>query len=186
MHDLTIATNPAEGGTTNPSSGIHSFTEGSTVTVTALPALGYSFDHWEGNVAGTSSASTTVQMSNDQTVTAYFTTAPTYNLTLAIDPPGSGSTTPSSGIHSYNDGSEVTISAIPATGYVFDHWGGDVAEPYSATTTVIMDEHQNVTAYFAEAALGSVEPDGAVSALQLRLTALQSHSVIPRELAQTG
>jgi predicted phosphodiesterase len=74
----------------------------------------------------------------------------TYNLTLDVDPAGTGTTNPAIGTHTYTENSIVTINAIPASGYVFDYWGGDVADPDAASTTVTMDENQEVTAHFIE------------------------------------
>jgi len=45
MYDLTISA--ASGGTTDPSPGIHTYESGTTVSVTAIPAINYLFDHWE-------------------------------------------------------------------------------------------------------------------------------------------
>lgn len=72
-----------------------------------------------------------------------------YTLTMVVSPTGSGSTTPSViGTHTYDEGTVVAISATPATGYHFDHWSGDVADPNSASTTVTMDADKTVTANF--------------------------------------
>jgi hypothetical protein len=77
-HTLTTAVNPSEGGTTNPGVGNHSYTEGSLVNISAIPNAGYVFDHWGGDVADPNSASTTVTVNTDMTITAYFVLAPSY------------------------------------------------------------------------------------------------------------
>ena len=46
----------------------------------------------------------------------------TYDLTMAVNPEGSGTTTPLIGSHSYAENAVVNITAIPNTGYAFDHW----------------------------------------------------------------
>ena len=46
-YTLTISATP--GGTTNPPPGPYQYAEGDTVTVEAIPDLGYNFDHWELN-----------------------------------------------------------------------------------------------------------------------------------------
>jgi uncharacterized repeat protein (TIGR02543 family) len=78
----------------------------------------------------------------------YQVTETTYVLTMAVSPTGSGTTTPSVGAHAYAEDEVVTISASPNTGYEFDHWTGDVANPNAASTTVTMDEDQIVMAHF--------------------------------------
>ena len=82
-HDLTMAVSPGGGGTTNPAVGTHSYAEGSVVDITATPAAGYVFDHWTGEVADSTSASTTVTMDDDQSVAAYFVAVPTVTINQA-------------------------------------------------------------------------------------------------------
>jgi len=69
-----------------------------------------------------------------------------YELSTSVSPSGSGTVTPSGG--TYDADTEVTLAANPTSGYVFDHWGGDVAGT-SSTITINMDDPKTVTAYFA-------------------------------------
>ena len=162
-YDLTMAVDPSEGGTTNPGVGVHTYNEDTEVTITATPVTGYEFDHWEGEVADVNSATTTVTMDASKTVTAYFTAIPTYDLTMAVDPSGSGITDPVVGIHTYSENTIVTITATADPGYVFDHWDGDVANSSTTTTTVTMDGDKTVTAVFIVYESSSAILDGAVS-----------------------
>ncbi|MGD9109716.1 MAG: hypothetical protein PVG93_02135, partial [Phycisphaerales bacterium] len=77
-------------------------------------------------------------------------TGPTYELTIAVDPNGGGTTNPNVGVHNYPADSVVDINAAANYGYAFDYWEGDVNDPYSASTTVTMDTNQVVTAHFIE------------------------------------
>lgn len=76
-------------------------------------------------------------------------------LTMAVSPAGAGTTTPEAGTSSITVGTTVSISASPATGYVFNHWevsaGSAVTAPDSASTTVVMDVPKTVTAVFTAA-----------------------------------
>jgi hypothetical protein len=55
-----------------------------------------------------------------------------------------------SGGPSFADGTVVTIEAVAEECYEFVNWtGANVSDPYSATTTITMDQAQNVTANFA-------------------------------------
>lgn len=91
-----------------------------------------------------------------------------YDLTVSVNGGTGGSVSPTSG--TYDDGTVVSITAVPDTGYVFDYWAGDVADTVSSTTTVTMDEDQTVTAHFRAAATytlsvsagtgGTVSPTG--------------------------
>ncbi|MBQ9431156.1 MAG: hypothetical protein IJU44_06345 [Kiritimatiellae bacterium] len=51
------------------------------------------------------------------------------------------------GAGNYNQGASVTLTAKPATGYVFSHWSGD-AVGVSTNVTFIADTSKNVTATF--------------------------------------
>ena len=73
----------------------------------------------------------------------------TWTLGMAAVPAEGGTTEPMVGTHSLGDGQLVTIMAIPASGYRFDFWTGNVADPASATTTVTMNQNQSVTAHFS-------------------------------------
>jgi len=73
-----------------------------------------------------------------------------FNLSMALSPVNSGTVTPDLGTHQYVSGEVVSITATPLPGYVFDGWGGDVANPDDSNTTVTMTEDRIVTAYFTE------------------------------------
>jgi len=59
--------------------------------------------------------------------------------TVEADPPGP----------KYPPGTEVTLTAHPVPGWVFDHWEGD-ATGISNPLTITMDTHKSVTAVFAK------------------------------------
>jgi uncharacterized repeat protein (TIGR02543 family) len=66
-----------------------------------------------------------------------------YELTTSVV--GQGSVSPASG--TYEEGTQVTLTAEAADGYVFDGWSGD-ASGTSATVTLTMDSDKSVTANF--------------------------------------
>ena len=70
-----------------------------------------------------------------------------YDLTLEIEGQGSVEIEPSEG--PYEEGTEVTITADPDTGYVFDHWEGD-ASGDGNPKTITMNEDKQITAVFDE------------------------------------
>ena len=57
------------------------------------------------------------------------------------------------GLHDYAQGSVVDIVAIADSGWRFDSWTGDVADPSSATTTVTVATDMVVTALFKQSKL---------------------------------
>jgi uncharacterized repeat protein (TIGR02543 family) len=149
-YELTMAVDPTAGGTTDPIVGVHTYPESEVVAITAYASAGYEFDHWTGDVADPNSASTTVTMAGDKTVTAHFSLLPTtYVLTMAVDPTAGGTTNPAVGAHTYPEDEVVAVTAIPNAGYEFDYWEGDVADPNSAYTPVTMDGDKTVTAHFS-------------------------------------
>ncbi|MCP4590756.1 MAG: family 10 glycosylhydrolase [bacterium] len=77
------------------------------------------------------------------------------DLTMEVDPPGTGDTTPTSGsTHSRYLDEVVPISASPAPGYVFDHWevstGLPVDDAFAFQTLVAVEQEKTVTAVFVE------------------------------------
>ena len=76
------------------------------------------------------------------------------NLTINTIPADMDTVTPSAGTYLYTQGDVVDLSAARYVNcldvYVFDHWSGDVADPNSANTTVLMDADKTVTAVFED------------------------------------
>jgi len=88
-------------------------------------------------------------MIGDPSLHPYDATPPTYYpLTISVSPPGAGTVVPSAGNHTYPAGQILPLVAAPAFGYLFDHWNGPVADPYSAETTLTLDSAQSITAVF--------------------------------------
>jgi len=71
-YELTMAVDPAEGGTTDPVVGTHTKGWNKAVTITATAKAGYKFDGWTGPVADPDAESTTVMMDGDRIITAHF------------------------------------------------------------------------------------------------------------------
>lgn len=70
-----------------------------------------------------------------------------YTLSTSVDPSGTGSVTLDPCSITYPEGTQVTLTAHPSSGYTFDHWSGD-ASGSSISTTVIMNSDKSVTAHF--------------------------------------
>ena len=165
QYSLGTEVSPAGAGSVEPSGG--SYGAGTPVTLTAWAGPGWAFDHWEGDVAGTSNP-VTVVMDSGKSVRACFvqTQVSQYTLSTAVSPAGAGSVEPSGG--SYSAGTAVTLAAWAGPGWAFDHWAGDVAG-MSCSVTVVMDSSKSVTAcfipvYYPQYTLGtSISPAGAGS-----------------------
>ena len=77
IYTLTWSVTPSGSGTISPASGTK-YPSATTVTLKATASLGYEFDHWGGAASGTS-RTTTIVMSKNQWVVAYFKeVAPVY------------------------------------------------------------------------------------------------------------
>lgn len=137
-------------GSTTPRPGDGVYDSGTTVNVTAVPAAGWKFDHWSGDASGTSPAIAQL-IDGNKSLTAKFTRV-SYILTLAVD--GSGTIDPPVGGHSYDAGTPVNLTAVPAKGWKFDKWTGSVTDAASASTTVTMKADSLVTAIFTKTTFG--------------------------------
>jgi len=72
----------------------------------------------------------------------------TYTLSLTVNPSyGSISLSPAGG--TYTSGTQVTLTAVPLSGYQFTHWSGDVSST-SPTITITVDSSKSVTANFKQ------------------------------------
>jgi len=69
----------------------------------------------------------------------------TYTLSVSINPPQAGSVSPSGG--EYESGLQITLTAIPISGYTFDYWDGD-ASGSSNTVNITMNSNKTITANF--------------------------------------
>jgi len=144
QYSLSALVIPVDGGSVPLKSGLYDiYDDGANVTLVATPAIGYKFDHWEVDASGTS-ANIVITMDADKTVKAVFSKV-IYTLESRLSPGGGGSVDPPD--DNYEAGANVTLTAIPATAYRFDHWGGD-ASGASTTLNVVMNGNKTVTAYF--------------------------------------
>jgi hypothetical protein len=169
-YSLTV--NAGSHGSVTPS-GTSTRNAGEVVNITATPSSGYHFVNWTGDwgmIAHTTGASTTITMNGTYTITANFAanTSTSYSLTTRVA--GSGTVTaPTSSPSNYTSGTVVTLTASPSAGYHFVNWTGltnTVANPKSASTTVVMNGNYVIQANFAAGTtthLGDVNGDGLVN-----------------------
>ncbi len=132
------------------------FADGTQVTLTANPAPGSAFAGWSGGgCSGTGSCQVT--LNSDQTVTASFVAL----RTLTVQKQGSGQGTVTSspaGINcgsscsaQFDQGTQVTLTAKPASGSVFTGWSGGGCSG-TGTCQVQLNTDKTVTASFAKLA----------------------------------
>jgi hypothetical protein len=87
--------------------------------------------------------------------TVQITTSSSFNLTISAvtggPAPGFGGVSyPPPGNYTYNEDSEVSLSAIPNNGYRFSKWTGDlnITKAYDEEITLSMDRDKDITVYF--------------------------------------
>jgi len=116
-----------------------------SVTLEAIPAPGYYFTNWSGDLAGTENP-VSLNIINDSLITADFSPI-VHTISLQVD--GNGSTDPAMGTHEYNEGDTVNTTAVPDKGWKFDGWSGDVTDPELTTTTFVVTSDKAITAGFS-------------------------------------
>ncbi len=125
------------------------YTYGEQVTLTAMPGNGYEFINWSGAHEGSENP-LTITVTEDVDITANFGVAGIYSLTILPSANGSVTVNPVRDLYSPNE--EVTLTAVPALGYMFTGWGGD-ATGTTNPTTIVMDANKTVSAAFEVAPL---------------------------------
>ena len=77
---------------------------------------------------------------------------PMYDLTVGVDPGGSGSVTLDPAGGTYPADTTVTLTPVAAPCYAFDHWGGtnsgDLTDNGDGTWSIVMSDNKAVTANF--------------------------------------
>jgi len=144
---VALSSNPLLGGTTT---GAGSYNSGASVTIGAVPAIGFTFTNWTENgiIVPAAPAIYTFSISGNRTLVANFApiTAEQFLVVLSSNPLLGGNT---NGAGSYNSGASVTITAIPNSGYTFTNWTEGVNIISSnANYTFTINENRNFVANF--------------------------------------
>lgn len=161
VRNLTMAA--TDGGTVTPEVGVTTVGVDTVISVSATPATGYAFSHWEcssekGVFENVKDSETTFTVPDeDCTVTAVFIRG---GYQLKVKAQAGGNAKGAEGV--YEMGEKVTIEASPLEGYAFSHWqssvSGAIEEPYQPLTRVLIPgEHITVTAVFVLEA--NLDPD---------------------------
>ena len=128
------------------------FGQGTNVTLNQSPAVGSVFTGWSGACSGTAACSVTMDAS--KSVTATFVST---GYVLTVNKTGTGTVTSSpAGINcgtactaSYASGTQVTLTAIPLSGWQFSGWGGACSG--TGSCVVSMNAAKSVSATFTQA-----------------------------------
>jgi hypothetical protein len=142
---VTITATPSPAGT-GTVTGAGAYPVNSTVTLDATPATGYGFVNWTvGGVQVSAGSHYTFTATADRVLVANF--APAYTLTTLSIPSYGGTTT---GDGTYVGGTQQTVTATPAHGFVFNGWTDGSPD---ATHTFTLSSDLWLTAMFQTDAL---------------------------------
>ncbi|MCB9137913.1 MAG: hypothetical protein H6642_06165 [Caldilineaceae bacterium] len=126
------------------------FVDGQAVSLLADPAAGWRVARWSGTDydAGTDLSNSLTMPRRDASASVTYELKPiTYTLTTSTA--GSGSLTVTPDQTRYDAGTEVTLTAAPASGWSFAGWSGDLTGTDNPVS-LVMDEDKSVTATFIE------------------------------------
>ena len=129
------------------------YNDGTPVILTAIPFSGYTFAGWSGDCSGTGTC--TLNIDQDKTITATFSSIQQQNYFLTVSKSGTGSGTitgigincGSDCIESYNSGTQVTLTAISSSDSTFSSWSG-CNSVNSNQCIITMNSAKSVTATF--------------------------------------
>jgi hypothetical protein len=121
------------------------YPDGTWVALAAYPAVGWSFDHWGGDLYSFSNPES-ILMDDEKSVVAYFTQN---QYTLTVNVYGSGSVSKSPNQATYTYGQVVTLTATPTFGWRFNYWTGSVSGSTNPTSVTI-NGNKVVNAYFIQ------------------------------------
>ena len=135
---INVVASPSNGGIV---SGGGAYYYGDYATLTAIPNSGYEFVGWSD---GSNEPNHVVMVTGNATYTATFAAGGStyYTVSAYVSPNGAGTVT---GTGTFPAGSTTTLTAIPNSGYAFDHWNdGSTDNP----RTVTVNNNMSFTAYF--------------------------------------
>ncbi len=153
---LSVSRGTAGGGSiTSSPSGIDcpanscqfSFNYATSVNLTAVPSQGYEFVSWSGDGTDNEDGTRAVSMTTARSVTATFQLSVVRHQLIVFND-GNGTVTSSpAGIDcgatcsfDFVEGTSVTLSAVPASGYVLTGWAGDGTTNSSGQRVIVMSE----------------------------------------------
>jgi uncharacterized repeat protein (TIGR02543 family) len=166
------------------------YSYGTLVTLIATADPSSTFTGWSlANCLGTGSCQVTMDAAKSVTVNF---TLNTYALNVAIV--GSGSVTLDPAMELYAHGTTVTLTPVPAEGYIFSGWSGanvsELVDIGDGSWTIVMNGAKSVTATFAQAVYYTLTTNvvgiGSVTKLPDQQTYLSGTPVQLTALADTG
>jgi len=121
-HNITVNTQ----GNGTAGASVASASQGTEITLTADPGIGYDFAGWQVESGGvslssmTSSPATFTMPNNDVTILAIFEEIPPTNHSITVNTQGNG--TAGANMATASQGATITLTAAPGNGYDFVEW----------------------------------------------------------------
>jgi uncharacterized repeat protein (TIGR02543 family) len=149
INTYTITPTAGQNGTISPATP-QTVEYGDTVSFTMSPATGYIISDVlvDGRSVGALTSYTFSGVTANHTINVTFAPIPNFALTTTILPAGSGTVTLNPAGGSYPSGTQVTMTALPATGYRFVNYTGDITST-NPISSVIMSTARSVNVNFA-------------------------------------
>jgi uncharacterized repeat protein (TIGR02543 family) len=119
---------------------------GTSVNLTALAGIGWTFSGWSGDLTGATNPAS-ITMTKDMSVTASFIQN-TYSVAVSVLPSSAaGNVTGYVTTPTYHYGDIVTLTEVPNSGYSFSNWGQD-GTGTQTTCNITVTRNMTVTAVF--------------------------------------
>lgn len=141
----TLTRNTTGNGTININPDETAYHDKTPVEITAQPDEGWSFDHWSEDLSGNKNP-TTLIIDENKTVTAHFAKK---IFTLSFEMEGQGTIAKDLDQEKFANGTIVTLTAAPSSGWKFTKWTGDI-QASTSITTITMTKNATVKAHFTK------------------------------------
>lgn len=140
---FSLEVSSGEGGSVSISAG--NYPEGSNLSIQAVPLADYNFSNWSGSLSSTANPLEITLTQNLQLQANFIKKQ--FELNVSVTGEGSVDQKLLSSGKSYEVGSQVELSATPATGWEFEQWTGGI-ESTENPVTINLNEAKEVTAIF--------------------------------------
>jgi uncharacterized repeat protein (TIGR02543 family) len=176
----TLTVNIVGNGSVTKTPFAPSYLTNTSITLTAVPGAGWTFQGWSGDLAGVQNPAS-ITMNGNKTVTATFT-QPGQHYTLTVNVVGNGTVTQNPLNTTYLSGAIVTLTAVPSASWMFQGWSGDLTGTQNPAS-ITVDRNKTVTATFA---LVSVGHDVAITAVSVSSSQVSVGEIVLIEVVATN
>jgi len=108
-----------------------------------------------------------------------------YTLSVEKSPQEGGSISMLPEEESYAPDTQITLTAVAASGYTFDHWGGDVSD-ISPTTTITLTSNKSITAYFVDKIKPTISEADVTDIIDISATVMWTTSEVTTGYVEYG